>query len=262
MLGVITGSGLYDLPGLELKEQKVVRTPFGGAPVSVGSLGGKSVAFIARHGRGHALLPNTINYRANIFALKETGVRAIVATSVVGVVDKSMSLGTIVFFDDIYFMDNRLPNGEICTVFTQPSQAGRAHYIFASPFSSTLREVAQTVARNACISHRTLGIYGHVNGPRFNSRAETSQLKALGVTAISQTCGPEAVLAGELEIPYLLIGFGIDYANGVSDAPTPIEVLDANLKLGSQVMPVLIKGIVSATDVDTISAEGFLYRFE
>ncbi|MBS3909408.1 MAG: MTAP family purine nucleoside phosphorylase [Actinobacteria bacterium] len=262
MIGIITGSGLYDLPGLEKAETKSVETPYGQAGVVVGVLDGREVAFIARHGANHDYLSNLINHRANIYALRELGARAIVATSVMGVVDGSLELAHVLLFDDLYFPDNRLPGGESCTFFTEAGQPRRGHYMFGSPFSAAMASIALRAAGDIGISVVGGGTYGHVNGPRFNSKAEIRRLQVAGVTAISQTCGPEAVLAGELEIPYLLVGFGIDYANGVSREPTPIETLDRNLNLASKVMPELITGTVALLGPENIPFEGFVYRFE
>lgn len=262
MIGIITGSGLYELSDLKLKEERIVDTPYGKAGVSLGIICDKDVAFIARHGKNHEFLSNMINYRANIYALKELGTRAIISTSVMGVVDGSLNLAKPIVFDDIYFADNRLPDGTICTFFNEPGQPGRAHYIFSSPFSSYLKALALSAANCVKIDIVDGGTYGHVGSPRFNSKSEVRQLQLLGITAISQTCGPEAVLAGELEIPYQLIGFGIDYANGISAEPTPVEVLNENLNLASRIMPELIKGIISSLDLDKVCFEGFLYRFD
>ncbi|HCG99199.1 MAG: hypothetical protein A2074_01225 [Candidatus Aquicultor primus] len=262
MIGIITGSGLYDLPGLEKAETRIVETPYGKADVVVGVLDGRDVTFIARHGANHDYLPNLINHRANIYALQGVGVRAIVATSVMGVVDGSLELAQVLLFDDLYFPDNRLPGGEICTFFTEEGQPRRGHYMFGSPFSAAMSSIAVQAASGIDVSVVEGGIYGHVNGPRFNSKAEIRQLQVACVTAISQTCGPEAVLAGELEIPYLLAGFGIDYANGVNREPTPIENLDRNLNLAAKVIPELIRGIVALVDPEDIPFEGFVYRFE
>lgn len=262
VLGVITGSGLYELEGLTVKEERSIGTPYGAADVTIGSLGGKDIAFIARHGRGHEFLPNLINYRANILALNELGVKSIIASSVMGVVDPNMQLGEIILFEDMLFADNRLPDGAICTFFDKPGQPGRGHYIFSSPYSTQLRDLAARQAAKLGMSYSNGGIYGHVNGPRFNSKAEIRLLQNLGVSAISQTAGPEAILAGELEIPYLLIGFGIDYANGVASVPTPIEVLDSNLGLAAEVVPKLIREIVVEISNESVPAEGFVYRFD
>lgn len=261
-IGVITGSGLYELEYLDLKEEATIGTPFGDARVSLGSIEGKDVAFISRHGGKHELLPNMINYRANIFALKKAGARAIIATSIMGVVDGLVGLGRAIMFNDLYFPENRLPSGELCTFFNEPAHPDRAHYMFSSPFSSYLRGLAVKVATDLKINHLDGGTYGHVNGPRFNSKAEIRTLQHARVTAISQTGGPEAVLSGELEIPYQLIGFGIDYANGVSPKPTPIETLDSNLSLASTVLPRLIRGIIQSLNSDELGFEGTLYMFE
>jgi len=262
LIGIITGSGLYGLSGLERAESTIVDTPYGKTGISSGLLAGNEIAFVARHGDNHEYLPNTVNYRSNIYALKEAGARAIVATSVMGVLDRSLDLARAILFDDLYFPENRLPGGELCTFFTEPGQPGRGHYMFGSPFSSTMRQVAMEVARSIGAPIVEGGVYGHVHGPRFNSRVEIGRLQSLGVTAISQTCGPETVLAGELEIPYLLIGFGVDYANGVSDEPTPIDVLDGNLNLSAQIMPRLLQGITARLSDRPIPFEGFVYRFE
>jgi len=222
-LAIISGSGFYDFPKLEEPEERTVETSFGKALVCVGHVGQRKIAFIARHGLGHSRLPNMINSRANLLALKNLGVKAIVSTTVCGVIDASLPLATPVVFSDLYFPDNRLPDGEICSIFSEEGVPDRGHYIFDSPFSDELSQQLIDVSdpiRDA--------VYAHVNGPRFNSKPEIRALQSYA-SFISQTAGPEIVLAGELEIPIALLGFGVDYANGVSDIPTPIEVLSSNL---------------------------------
>lgn len=262
MIGIITGSGLYELPALEQVERSVVDTPYGATSVRIGSLDGQDIVFVARHGEAHELVSNMVNHRANVYALREAGARAIVSTSVMGIVDASLELAQLVLFDDLYFPDNRLPDGGACTFFSEPGQNGRGHYIFGSPFSAAMRAAALEAAQGIGARVADGGVYAHVNGPRFNSRAEIRQLRSLGVTAVSQTCGPEAVLAGELEVPYLLIGFGVDYANGVVEEPTPIEVLDANLVRAARLMPALIRDMAARLGGTEIPFEGFVYRFE
>lgn len=108
--------------------------------------------------------------------------------------------------------------------FSEPGQLGRAHYIFSSSFSSYLRALILSTANCVKIDIVDGGTYGHVGSPRFNSKSEIRQLQLLGITAISQTCGPEVVLAGELEIPHQLIGFGIDkfFTGLINDDKSPI----------------------------------------
>ena len=114
-------------------------------------------------------------------------------------------------------MSNRLPDGSLCTFFTEPGASERAHWIYEGPFSDGLRAALLAGAAEAGIAVRDGGCYGHVDGPRFNTRAEIRGLAACGVTAVSQTAGPETVLCGEAELPYALLGYLTDYANGVHD---------------------------------------------
>jgi len=102
---------------------------------------------------------------------------------------------------------------------------GRGHWIFEAPFSEPLRDALVGAAADAGHAVRDGGCYGHVDGPRFNSRAEIRSLASCGVSAVSQTAGPETVLCGEAELPYALLGYATDYANGVAEAATPVSEL-------------------------------------
>src|SRR5207237_8623421 len=118
-----------------------------------------------------------------------------------------------------------LADGSLCTLYDAPGDAARGHWIYERPFSQGARAVLVGACREAGAPARDGGCYGHVDGPRFNTRAEIRSLALAGVTAVSQTAGPETVLAGEAEIPYALLGYATDYANGVRDEPTPVEEL-------------------------------------
>ena len=254
-LAVISGTGFYDFPGLEEGIDQIIDTKFGDASVRRGVIEGKEVAFIARHGRKHSILPNTINHRANLLALLMLETKALVSTTVCGVLDPSIPLARMAVFDDLYFPDNRLPNGEACTIYDEIGERGRGHFIFDRPFSEKLRQQLITAAQDPMTS----AVYAHVNGPRFNSKAEISMLKNYA-SFISQTAGPEIVLAGELEIPCALIGFGVDYANGVTKEPTPVEVMDENLKKSKDVFVAAIKKLLE--DYSPPRFDGFIYRFD
>lgn len=254
-LAVISGTGFYDLPGLEEGTDLNIETKFGEASIRRGVIDGKEVAFIARHGKKHSILPNMINYRANLLALKKLETKALVSTTVCGVLDPSIPLAKLAVFKDLYFPDNRLPNGEACTIYDEVEERGRGHYIFDQPFSAELRHQLIEAMQNPIIH----AVYAHVNGPRFNSKPEICMLKNYA-SFISQTAGPEVVLAGELEIPCALIGFGVDYANGVAEEPTPIEILDENLKKSKNVFVTAIKKLIENYIVPKFS--GFIYKFE
>ncbi|HEX2102472.1 MAG TPA: MTAP family purine nucleoside phosphorylase [Solirubrobacteraceae bacterium] len=225
-IGIITGSGTYALPDLDAAGPADVETPFGSARVTAGRFAGVEVLHVARHGEGHQRLSSQVEHQANIAALRELRADAILAVTVCGALDPDLELGTLVVFDDLHFPANRLPDGSLCTLHTEPAAPGRGHWIFDSPFAEALRAVLLAGAREIDHPVRDGGCYGHVDGPRFNTRSEIRALMHAGVTAVSQTAGPETVLAGEAKIPYGLLGYATDYANGVKpDDPTPVEEL-------------------------------------
>jgi 5'-methylthioadenosine phosphorylase len=225
-IGIITGSGTYALPGLDVSSREDVSTPFGPAAVTTGRFAGADVVHVSRHGDGHARLSSQVTHQANVSALRIAGAEAIVAVTVCGSLDPGMELGTLIVFDDLHFLSNRLPDGSLCTLHTEPGIPGRGHWIFDMPFAEPLRRALLAGAGDAGHPVRDGGCYGHVDGPRFNTRTEIRALMHAGVTAVSQTAGPETVLAGEAGIPYALLGYATDYANGVKpDEPTPVEEL-------------------------------------
>ncbi|MEA2357688.1 MAG: 5-methylthioadenosine phosphorylase [Solirubrobacteraceae bacterium] len=225
-IGIITGSGTYALAGLEAGAPEPVPTPFGEALVTAGRFAGAEVLHVARHGEGHRRLSSAVTHQANLWALRERGAGAILAATVCGALDPDLPLGSLLVFDDLHFPVNRLPDGSLCTLHTEPGAPGRGHWIFDLPFSQPLRRALLEGAAEAGLQARDGGCYGHVDGPRFNTRTEIRALMHAGVTAVSQTAGPETVLAGEANVPYALLGYATDYANGVKpDEPTPVEEL-------------------------------------
>jgi purine nucleoside phosphorylase len=224
-IGIVTGSGTYRLEGLERGEARTVPTKDGDVPVTVGRIGDVEVVHLARHRDGHELVSHQVTHRANVLALRELRVDAVLAVTVCGTCDPHAELGSLVVFDDLHFLQNRLPDGRLCTLHDEPGAPGRGHWVFEDPFSPALRGALLDGARAAGREARDGGCYGHVDGPRFNTKAEIRSLRAAGVTAVSQTAGPETVLCAEASIPYALIGFQTDYANGVRDEATPVETL-------------------------------------
>ena len=254
-LAIISGTGFYDFPGLEDGRNLEITTKYGKVLLRRGVVAGREVVFLARHGRKHRILPNMINYRANLTALETLETKAIISTTVCGVLDPDIPLAKLAVFDDLYFPDNRLPSGEVCTIYDEKGHRLRGHYIFNKPFSEELNQQIIAAAENP-ITH---AVYAHVNGPRFNSRPEIGGLKNFA-TFVSQTAGPEVVLAGELEIPFALIGFGVDYANGVKEVPTPVEALAENIKKSKSAFIAVINKLLKGYQEPRF--EGFIYRFE
>lgn len=226
-VGILTGSGTYSLPGFVTAQQVLVSTPFGDVELSEGVWGEVEVSHVARHGAGHARLSNLVNHRANVWALRERGAGCVIGLTACGAVDPDLELGSLVVFDDLHFASNRLPDGSLCTFFDEPGDPQRGHWVLhGGPYSEQLVELLTTAALDADLAVQGGGIYGHVDGPRFNTPAEIASLSACGVCAVSQTGGPETVLCGELELPFALVGFVTDHANEVVPGePTPVTTL-------------------------------------
>jgi purine nucleoside phosphorylase len=261
-IGIITGSGTHALPGFEGPPPEMVETDWGDALVSRGVFAGVEVLHISRHGEGHRRLSNQVTHRANIAALADLGADGVIGVTVCGAVDPGVELGSVVCFDDLHFLANRLGNGELCTFYSEPSDRRRGHWIFEGPFSSELRAALLDGGREAEVAVRDGGCYGHVDGPRFNTRAEIRGLAACGVTHVSQTGGPEAVLCGEAELPYALLGYATDYANGVTDEATPVQTLLDMMAASTGTFAAVLAAAVPRAAAADLAPTGTVYRFE
>ena len=206
ILGIIGGSGVYDLPGLEGISELQVDTPWG-APsdrLRRGTLNGRDVVFLARHGRGHVLSPSDINYRANIDALKRAGVTDLVAVSACGSFREVLPPGTFVLVDQ--FVDR--------THRRESSFFGRgcvAHVSMASPVGPALQQLIAEAAARAGVEVVRGGTYVCMEGPQFSSLAESRSYKQLGYDVIGMTAMPEAKLAREAEMTYATIAMVTDF---------------------------------------------------
>jgi purine nucleoside phosphorylase len=260
-IGIITGSGTYALPGFEGDGPEPVATPWGEALVSRGTFAGADVLHLSRHGEGHPRLSNHVTHRANIAALAQLDATGVIAVTVCGAVEPSLELGAPVCFDDLHFLANRLPDGELCTFYPRAGDERRGHWIFEGPFSAGLRDALLAGARAAGVQLRDGGCYGHVDGPRFNTAAEIRGLAVAGVTAVSQTAGPETVLAGEAELPYALLGYPTDWANGVKPEPTPVATLMEMMGRSTEVFAAVLREAVPRAAAARLSPPGTMLRF-
>jgi purine nucleoside phosphorylase len=260
-IGIITGSGTYALPGFEGDGPEPVATPWGEALVSRGTFAGADVLHLSRHGEGHPRLSNHVTHRANIAALAQLDATGVIAVTVCGAVEPSLELGAPVCFDDLHFLANRLPDGELCTFYPRAGDERRGHWIFEGPFSAGLRDALLAGARAAGVQLRDGGCYGHVDGPRFNTAAEIRGLAVAGVTAVSQTAGPETVLAGEAELPYALLGYPTDWANGVKPEPTPVATLTEMMGRSTEVFATVLREAVPRAAAARLSPPGTMLRF-
>lgn len=263
-VGIITGSGTYALPGFERSEAVTLDTPFGPAALTRGRYAGVEALHISRHFKGHIRLSNNVSHRANVWALRQLGASSVIGCTACGAVDPSLVLGDLIVFDDLHFSSNRLPDGSLCTFFDVPADPLRGHWILhGGPYAEGIRAALLESALQAGHPARDGGVYGHVDGPRFNTPVEIAQLAACGVVAVSQTGGPEAVLCGELELPYALIGYATDYANEVRPGePTPVATLIELMGRSTAVFGDVLAGALPALAGTSPSPAGTMYRLE
>ena len=205
-IGIIGGSGLYDMAELTDREQKTLTTPFGdpSGPYVIGTLGGKRVAFLARHGAGHRLLPSELNFRANIYGFKVLGVERILSASAVGSLKTEYKPLDILIPDQ--FFDRT--KGRISTFF------GRgivAHIAFAHPLCGDLSKVAADSAQSVGATVHRGGTYVNMEGPQFSTLAESRLYRSWGMDVIGMTNLQEAKLAREAEICYATLALVTDY---------------------------------------------------
>jgi 5'-methylthioadenosine phosphorylase len=205
-IGIIGGSGLYDMPELTDREERRVETPFGDPSASyiVGTLRGRRVAFLARHGAGHRLLPSELNFRANIYGFKALGVEYIISASAVGSLRQEYKPMDLVIPDQ--FLDRT--RGRISTFF------GRglvAHVGFAHPFCAPLSAIALRASQAAGATVHQGGTYVCMEGPQFSTLAESQLYRSWGMDIIGMTNLQEAKLAREAEICYTTIALVTDY---------------------------------------------------
>jgi len=206
VLGVIGGSGLYRLPGLERVRRTSVDTPFGkpSGDLVEGQLGGTRVVFLPRHGEGHTLPPHQINVRANVCALKRAGVTHLVSVSAVGSMQEALAPGHVVVVDQ--YLD--WTRHRTSTFF---EDGIAAHVSFADPVCPLLAEACATAAESAGAEVHRGGTYLCMEGPQFSTRAESRLYRSWNVSVIGMTAMPEAKLAREAELPYATIALVTDY---------------------------------------------------
>ncbi|OII00524.1 MTAP family purine nucleoside phosphorylase [Curtobacterium sp. MCBA15_005] len=218
-IGVIGGSGLYQLFEEGTADELDVPTPFGptSSPISIGRMAGRRVAFLTRHGREHSVAPHRINHRANVWALRSLGVRAIVSSSAVGGLHPDYAPGTFVVTDQL--IDRTW--GRADTFFEDDVQ----HLSFADPFDPTLRRAAIDAVAGLDVPFRPTGTCVVIQGPRFSTRAESVWLRQAGGHTINMTMTPEVPLAAELGIATVNLSFVTDADAGL--APTEDEAAAA-----------------------------------
>jgi len=205
-IGIIGGSGLYSMEGLSNVEEHAVSTPFGepSDKIRVGTIEGVRVAFLARHGRGHRLMPTEVNYRANIFALKSLGVEQIIAVSACGSLRETMHPGEIVVPDQLFDFTKKRE-------YSFFGDGLVAHIGSAEPFCPRLSLLVGEAAKAAGGSVHPHGRFITIEGPRFSTKGESFTFRSWGMDIIGMTTSPEAFLAREAEMCYAVMAHVTDY---------------------------------------------------
>jgi len=242
-LAIIGGSGLYSMPGITDTKELDLETPFGkpSAPVVVGMLEERRVAFLARHGIGHHITPSEVNYRANIYALKILGAERVVSISACGSLREDFAPGHIVIPDQLF--DNT--KGRAHTFF---GEGLVAHVGTADPFCQELSaQLVKAVAQTGATVHSG-GAFITIEGPRFSTKAESNTFRGWGMSIIGMTASPEAFLAREAEMCYAVMAHVTDYdVWHISEAPVTVEmviqILNKNTTVAQQAIRNLVRSL-------------------
>lgn len=241
-LAIIGGSGLYQMSGLENTEELTVDTPFGkpSAPITVGTLEGMRIAFLARHGIGHHLTPAEVPYRANIYALKSLGVERVVSISACGSLRADYAPGHIVIPDNLF--DHTKDRAR--SFF---GEGLVAHVSVADPFCNDLsNQLEQAVHATGANLHRG-GSFIAIEGPRFSTKAESNTFRAWGMSIIGMTAAPETFLAREAELCYATMAHVTDYdVWRESESPVTVEMVIQTLNKNTRIAQDAIRNLARA----------------
>jgi 5'-deoxy-5'-methylthioadenosine phosphorylase len=247
-VAIIGGSGLTNLKNLRITRREVIRTPYGepSAPMVFGQLGGQEAVFLPRHGAGHTIPPHEVNYRANIWAIKQTGVDKVIAVNAVGGISPDyLASGTLVIPDQVI----DYTYGRAHTFFGS-EQKKVTHVDFTDPYCEELRQTVIQAAADAKMKVVGRGTYGATQGPRFESAAEIRRMERDGADIVGMTGMPEAGLARELELCYASISLVVNPAAGKARDAISIREIEKNLESGmasvrsllEQVIPLIAQG--------------------
>lgn len=239
-LGIIGGSGLYDMPELETVDILDVETPFGSpsSPITVGNLKGVTIAFVARHGRVHNLLPSEVPYRANIYALKTLGLQRVLSVSAVGSLCEEYAPLNIVVPDQVLDRTKNRPS----TFF---GKGLVAHVAFAQPFCPAFSTTLNAAARSQGATSHAGGTLVVMEGPQFSTAAESEAYRKLGCSLIGMTALPEAKLAREAELCYATLAMVTDYDVWHQTHETVTsDMVTANIHRNTEVAHAIIRDVI------------------
>ena len=239
-IAIIGGSGLYSMSGLEDTKEYNLDTPFGkpSAPIVAGTLEGTRIAFLARHGIGHHIMPTEVPYRANVYALKSLGVERVISISACGSLREEYAPGHIVIPDNIFdFTKDRTR-----TFF---GDGLVAHVGVADPFCGELSDQVEAAVRSTGATTHRGGMFITIEGPRFSTKAESNTFRAWGMSIVGMTASPEAFLAREAEMCYSTMAHVTDYdVWHESEAPVTVDMVIQTLNKNTQFAQDAIRNLV------------------
>ncbi|HUW23273.1 MAG TPA: S-methyl-5'-thioadenosine phosphorylase [bacterium] len=238
-IGVIGGSGIYDIEGITETRKQKISTPFGDPSdtIVIGNLEGIPVAFLPRHGRGHFIMPSELNSRANIYALKSLGVEQIISISACGSLKEELKPRDIVIPDQLFDRTRQRP-------YTFFGEGIVAHIGFANPYCPELSQTLYQAAKDLRLSVHLSGTYVCIEGPQFSTKAESKVFRSLGFSIIGMTNLPEAKLAREAEICYATLGLVTDYDVWKEGEEVSVERVVGNLLANIENVKKLIKAVI------------------
>jgi 5'-deoxy-5'-methylthioadenosine phosphorylase len=244
MIGIIAGTGFYNLPALKGRPSEEIKNKFGTAKITQGTWNGVEVAFLTRHGSDHSLPPQRVNYRANIQALKDVNVAYVIAVNVVGGIDPTLKPGDLQLVED--FID--FTSGREHTFFDGVQPDGVKHVDVMDCYDETVRAAMRESADALQIPLREGGIYAGYNGPRFETPAEIRFAALAGASVVGMTGCPEVSLAREAELRYAAIAVVANPAAGLSKEPITTEEIGRVIEAASAKVVAIIEGALPILD--------------
>ncbi len=240
-IAIIGGTGLTSLKNLEIKERQIVQTPYGepSGPITRGVLNGQDIIFLPRHGYGHTIPPHKVNYRANLWTLKEAGVEKIIAVAAVGGIRADLAPASLIIPDQIVDYTWSRVN-----TFFEEGLTHVTHIDFTHPYCEELREALLAAARDAGIPIADRGTYGATQGPRLETAAEINRMERDGCDIVGMTGMPEAALARELELCYATCAVIANQAAGRGPAEITMEDIEKNLVAGIDRVRALLEKVI------------------
>lgn len=244
-LAIIGGTGIDQLEGLEISAEEDVATPYGepSRPIQVGTLGDARLLFLQRHGSPRAIPPHLINYRANLWALRELGASDVVAINAVGGISADMRPGRLVIPDQLidytWGREHTFDTGEIGSLM---------HIEFTEPYNGQLRRSLLAAASTAGVAHAASAVHGVTQGPRLETTAEIRRMANDGCDVVGMTGMPEASLARELGLAYASVCMVVNAAAGLDDKPLTLDMMRDTLQREASVVRSLLRALVAGGD--------------